>query len=266
MAVYGIMLAKAITLGVVEGMTEFLPVSSTGHLIITGDLLGFTEERAKTFEIFIQLGSIMGLLWLYRRKVTDIATTLHQAATQRFILNLFIAFLPAAVAGLLFHKAIKAYLFNPVSVACALIVGGIIILLIERKHISPRITHVDDMRPLDAFKVGLAQMLAMYPGISRSGATIMGGLLTGLSRTTATEFSFFLAIPTMFAATLYELYKSRSLLHAEDTLIFAAGFIAAFLTAMAVVKLFLAYVARHDFTAFAYYRIAFGCLVLLYFW
>ncbi len=261
-----LLLIKAIVLGIVEGMTEFLPVSSTGHLIITGDLLGFTGDSAKTFEIFIQLGSILGVVWLYRHKVATVARTLDQPASQRFVLNLFIAFLPAAVVGLLFHGAIKEHLFNPVSVAGALVVGGVLILLIERRRAPPRIHSVDDIRPLDAFKVGLAQCCALYPGVSRSGATIMGGLLSGLSRTAATEFSFFLAIPTMFAATLYELYQSRDLLQAGDLPIFAAGFIAAFLTAMAVVKLFLAYVARHDFSAFAYYRIGFGVLVLWYFW
>lgn len=266
MIIDALLLIKAIVLGIVEGMTEFLPVSSTGHLIITGDLLGFTGDSAKTFEIFIQLGSILGVVWLYRHKVATVARTLDQPASQRFVLNLFIAFLPAAVVGLLFHGAIKDHLFNPVSVAGALVVGGVLILLIERRRAPPRLHSVDDIRPLDAFKVGLAQCCALYPGVSRSGATIMGGLLSGLSRTAATEFSFFLAIPTMFAATLYELYQSRDLLQAGDLPIFAAGFVAAFLTAMAVVKLFLAYVARHDFSAFAYYRIGFGVLVLWYFW
>jgi len=266
MIVDTLLLLKAILLGILEGMTEFLPVSSTGHLIIAGDLLGFTGDSAKTFEIFIQLGSILGVVWLYRHKVTGIARTLDQPASQRFVLNLFIAFLPAAVVGLLFHGAIKVYLFNPVSVAGALIVGGVLILLIERRARSPRIHSVDDIRPLDALKVGIAQCCALFPGVSRSGATIMGGLLSGLSRTAATEFSFFLAIPTMFAATLYDLYKSRGLLVADDVPIFAAGFIAAFLTALVVVRLFLAYVARHDFSAFAYYRIGFGLVVLAYFW
>lgn len=266
MIVDGLLLLKAILLGILEGMTEFLPVSSTGHLIIARDLLGFTGENSNTFVIFIQLGSILGVVWLYRRKVTQVAMTLDQPASRRFVLNLLIAFLPAAVIGLLFHGAIKTYLFNPVNVAGALIVGGILILLIERRARAPRIHSVDDIRPLDAFKVGLAQCCALYPGVSRSGATIMGGLLSGLSRTAATEFSFFLAIPTMFAATLYELWQSRDLLHAGDALILAAGFIAAFLSAMLVVRLFLAYVARHDFSAFAYYRIGFGLLVLAYFW
>jgi undecaprenyl-diphosphatase len=266
MTVDSLLLIKAILLGILEGMTEFLPVSSTGHLIIAADLLGFTGASAKTFEIFIQLGSVLGVVWLYRRKVTGIALTLDRPASRRFVLNLLIAFLPAALVGLLFHGAIKDYLFNPVSVAGALIVGGILILGIERVARTPRIHSADDIRPLDALKVGLAQCCALYPGVSRSGATIMGGLLSGLSRTAATEFSFFLAIPTMFAATLFELYKNRDLLAAGDLPLFAAGFIAAFLSALAVVRLFLAYVARHDFTAFAYYRIGFGLVVLAYFW
>jgi undecaprenyl-diphosphatase len=194
-----------------------------------------------------------------------VALTLEQPASRRFALNLLIAFIPAAVIGLLFHEAIKTYLFNPLNVAGALIVGGILILLIERRARAPRIHSVDDIGPLDAFKVGLAQCCALYPGVSRSGATIMGGLLAGLSRTVATEFSFFLAIPTMFAATLYELWQSRDLLEAEDALILAAGFVSAFLSAMLVVRLFLAYVARHDFSAFAWYRIGFGLVVLAYF-
>ncbi len=260
-----LLVLKAVILGIVEGLSEFLPISSTGHLIIAGDLLGFTGERAKTFEIFIQLGAVLGVVWFYRRKLLGIVAGLNQPSMQRFALNILIAFMPAAVAGLLFHKTIKEHLFNPVSVAAALIIGGIVILLIERVPRQPHVTSLEDLRPMDAFKVGIAQMLALFPGVSRSGATIMGGLLTGLSRTTATEFSFFLAMPTMFAATLYELYKSRELLQAEDSLIFAVGFVSAFLTALLVVKLFLAYVGRHDFTVFAYYRIVFGALVLVYF-
>ncbi|MFZ5594514.1 MAG: undecaprenyl-diphosphate phosphatase [Pseudomonadota bacterium] len=260
-----LLVLKAVILGIVEGLSEFLPISSTGHLIIAGDLLGFTGERAKTFEIFIQLGAVLGVVWFYRRKLLGIVAGLNQPPMQRFALNILIAFMPAAVAGLLFHKTIKEHLFNPVSVAAALIIGGIVILLIERVPRQPHVTSLEDLRPMDAFKVGIAQMLALFPGVSRSGATIMGGLLTGLSRTTATEFSFFLAMPTMFAATLYELYKSRELLQAEDSLIFAVGFVSAFLTALLVVKLFLAYVGRHDFTVFAYYRIVFGALVLVYF-
>ena len=261
-----LLLFEAILLGIVEGLTEFLPVSSTGHLIIIGDLLKFTSEQAKTFEIFIQLGSVLGVVWLYRHKLVGVATRLNEPGAQRFVLNVFIAFLPAAFFGLLLHKYIKEHLFNPFTVAAALIVGGVVILIIERMKQKVRVTTVDDMSLTDALKVGLAQTLAMFPGVSRSGSTIMGGLLTGLSRTTATEFSFFLAMPTMLAATVYDLYKSWGLLRPEDFTMLAVGFVTAFITALIVVKLFLAYVARHDFTVFAIYRIIFGCVVLAYYW
>ena len=263
-----LLLVHAVVLGIVEGLTEFLPVSSTGHLIIVGDALGFTGERAKTFEIFIQLGSILGVMWYYRVRVWALASGMHRDPERRFILNLFIAFLPAAVIGLLTHKYIKAYLFSPVTVAIALIVGGILIFVIERWHAhrGARIHSVDELSPLDALKVGVAQTFSLFPGTSRAGATIMGGLLTGLSRTAATEFSFFLAMPTMFAATLYDLFKSREHLQASDTLLFAIGFVVAFVTAVFVVKSFLKYVGRHTFRPFAWYRIGFGTLVLFYFW
>lgn len=261
-----LLLFEAILLGIVEGLTEFLPVSSTGHLIIIGDLLKFTSEQAKTFEIFIQLGSVLGVVWLYRHKLLGVATRLSEPSAQRFVLNVLIAFLPAAFFGLLLHKYIKEHLFNPFTVAAALIVGGVVILIIERRKMKVRVTSVEEMSLMDALKVGLAQTLAMFPGVSRSGSTIMGGLLTGLSRTTATEFSFFLAMPTMLAATVYDLYKSWGLLRPEDFTMLAVGFVTAFITALIVVKLFLAYVARHDFTVFAIYRIIFGCVVLAYYW
>ena len=260
-----LVLLKALVLGIVEGLTEFLPISSTGHLIIAGHLLNFTGERAKTFEIFIQLGSIFGVMWFYRAKLGELAAGLPRPPAQRFVLNLFVAFLPAAFIGLLLHAYIREYLFNPISVALALIVGGIAILIIERLPRRTRVTDIAALTPLDAFKVGLAQTFALFPGVSRAGATIMGGLLCGFSRTVATEFSFFLAMPTMLAATLYDLYKSRGFLSADDALMFAVGFVSAFVSALVVVKLFLAYVARHDFSAFAYYRIGFGLLVLAYF-
>lgn len=259
-------LLHAIVLGIVEGLTEFLPVSSTGHLIITGELLGFTGERAETFEIFIQLGSILGVMWFYRQKLSSVAKGLGETTSQRFMLNLAIAFLPAAFVGLLAHGFIKQYLFNPVTVAGALIAGGFLILLIEQLPLTQRVTNLDALRPADAFKVGIGQVFALLPGVSRAGATIMGGLLAGLSRTTATEFSFFLAMPTMFAATLFDLYKNLHLLKPEDFSVFALGFLTAFVTAVIVVKLFLAFVARHNFAPFAYYRIGFGALVLIYFW
>ncbi|MEE9595236.1 MAG: undecaprenyl-diphosphate phosphatase [Acidiferrobacterales bacterium] len=258
-----VLLLTALILGVVEGLTEFLPVSSTGHLIIVGDFLGFTDAHAKTFEIFIQLGAILAVVWHYRQRL---AGFVDQGVAQRFWLNLTIAFVPAALVGLALHKQIKVYLFNPMAVAGALIVGGVIILLIER---TPRRAHVQDLeslRPSDALKIGVAQTLSLFPGVSRAGATIMGGLLTGLSRTTATEFSFFLAIPTMLAATSYELIASRHVLSPENTALFTVGFVTAFVTALIVIRAFLAYVAHHNFAAFAYYRIVFGLLVLIYFW
>lgn len=262
------LLIQAVILGLVEGLTEFLPVSSTGHLIIAGDLLGFTGERAKTFEIFIQLGSILGVVWCYRAKVWTLATGMRRTAERRFVLNLFIAFLPAALLGLLLHEPIKAYLFSPLTVAGALIAGGLAILAIERWYRRP-LARVQDLAAISVFEalqIGAAQCLSLFPGVSRSGATIMGGLLAGLDRRTATEFSFFLAMPTMFAATLYELFKNRHGLDATDAVTFATGFVAAFLTALVVVKTFLAYVGRHTFVPFAWYRIGFGLLVLAYCW
>jgi len=259
------LLIQTFILGVVEGLTEFLPVSSTGHLIIVGDALGFTGERAKTFEIFIQLGAILAVAWHYRVDVARL-TRVHHAAERRLLINLLIAFLPAALAGLMLHRFIKAHLFNPVTVGAALIVGGIVILLIERYPRRPRVAKIDAIGPPEALAIGFAQMLALFPGVSRAGATIMGGLVTGLSRTAATEFSFFLAMPTMFAATLYDLYKNIGELRAGDWLPFAIGFVTAFVTALIVVRVFLTYVSRHTFVPFAWYRIGFGVLVLWYFW
>lgn len=259
-------LIKAVILGILEGLTEFLPVSSTGHLIIAADAMDFEGERAKTFEIFIQLGAILAIVWNYRAKVLHVAShAFREDAATRFVVNLFVAFLPAAVLGLAFHNTIKTYLFNPVSVAAALIAGAIVILLIENRYRTPRINSVDEMTWRDALKVGFAQSMALFPGVSRSGATIMGGLIFGLSRTAATEFSFFLAIPTMLAATTYDLFKSRDLLSWSDMPVFAAGFVCAFVSALVVVRLFLKWVGRHSFKPFAYYRIALGALVLWYF-
>lgn len=260
------LLLTALILGAVEGLTEFLPVSSTGHLIIVGDFLHFNDAHAKTFEIFIQLGAIMAVVWHYRQRLGNFITGLNQDVAQRFWLNMGIAFVPAALVGFALHTQIKAYLFNPIAVAGALIVGGVIILLIERAPRRVRVRDLESLRPSDALKIGIAQTASLFPGISRAGATIMGGLLTGLSRTTATEFSFFLAIPTMLAATSYELFTSRHLLSPESTGVFVVGFITAFVSALMVIKAFLAYVARHNFAAFAYYRIVFGLLVLIYFW
>lgn len=257
---------KAVILGVVEGLTEFLPVSSTGHLIIAGDLLRFNGDTATVFEIFIQLGAILAVVWHFQEKILTTVANPNAVTSRRLITNLIIAFIPAAVVGLLFHHYITHYLFSPLTVAGALIVGGIAILAIERMPLSNRVQNMDAMTPMDALKVGVAQTAALFPGVSRAGATIMGGLLGGLSRPAATEFSFFLAIPTMFAATIFDLYKNRHLLQADDAITFAAGFILAFVSALLVVRLFLGFVRRHDFRYFAYYRIGFGAIVLFYFW
>ncbi len=257
------LLLIALVLGIVEGLTEFLPVSSTGHLIILGDVLGYNDDASKVFKIVIQLGAILAVCWDYRERLVGVATGLAtEPSAQRFVAMLFIAFLPAAVLGLMFHSTIKELLFNPITVATALVVGGLIILYVEKRAYHPRIESVDAMRWPDALKVGFAQALAMIPGTSRSGATIMGGLVFGLSRKAAAEFSFFLAIPTMFAATAYDLYKNWALLRVEDLPVFAVGFVAAFFSAMWAVKGFIRFISNHTFIGFAWYRIAFGLVVL----
>jgi undecaprenyl-diphosphatase len=262
-----LLLVKGFILGIVEGVTEFIPVSSTGHLILAGSLLGLDDERAKVFDIFIQLGAILSVVWLYREKLTSVVRELPRSSTaRRFAFNLMAAFLPAAVLGLAAHKAIKAHLFNPVTVAAALVAGGIAILLIERMDRSDRVGDMDEITLRQAAAIGLAQCLALFPGVSRSGATIMGGLVIGLKRKVAAEFSFFLAIPTMFAATGYDLMKNRGALSVSDIPLFALGFITAFLSALVVIKAFLKYVSRHDFTSFAWYRIVFGLAVLGFYW
>jgi undecaprenyl-diphosphatase len=255
---------KALILGIVEGLTEFLPISSTGHLILAGDLLDFNDERGKVFEIVIQFGAILAVCWEYRAKLVSVVSGLvqKQEAAQRFTLNLIIAFIPAAILGLLFASKIKAHLFAPVPVALAFIVGGLVILWAERRDHKISVESVDDMRWQDALKVGCAQTLALIPGTSRSGATIIGGLLFGLSRKAATEFSFFLAIPTLTAATLYEVVKYRSLFHAHDWWLFAVGAASSFVSAFFCVRWLLRFISRHDFTAFAWYRIVFGLVVL----
>lgn len=261
-----LLLAKAFILGIVEGLTEFLPVSSTGHLIIAGDLLNFNDEVGKVFEIVIQLGAILAVCWEYRDRLVRVAMSLpRERSAQRFVMNLFIAFLPAAVLGILFIKAIKAHLFNPFAVGVAFIVGALVIFWAEARKAAPRIHSVDEMSWRDALKVGLAQCFSLIPGTSRSGATIVGGMFFGLSRQTATEFSFFLAIPIMFAATFYDTYKHWGLLHAHDLPMFAVGFVTAFVAAFFAVRGLLKYVAHHTFVAFAWYRIVFG-VVLLYFY
>ena len=258
-----VILIKALILGVVEGLTEFLPVSSTGHLILAGDLLDFNDERGKLFEIVIQCGAILAVCWEYRVKLVTVISGLgSKPEARRFALNLAIAFTPLAVLGLAFGKAIKAHLFQPVPVALAFIIGGFIILWAEKREHSVRVHEVEDLSWSDALKLGFAQALALIPGTSRSGATIIGGLFFGLSRKAATEFSFFLAIPTLFAASAYQLYKERSLLHFDDIGMWAVGFISAFISAFLCVRWLLRYIASHDFTPFAWYRIAFGLVVL----
>ncbi len=257
------LLFKAAILGIVEGVTEFLPVSSTGHLILAGDLLDFNDEKGKVFEIVIQFAAILAVCWEYRTKILSVVCGLsRERAAQRFVTNLFIAFLPAAILGLLFAKAIKAHLFAPVPVALAFIVGGLFILWAEKRNHKITVESVDDMGWKDALKVGCAQSLALIPGTSRSGATIIGGLFFGLSRKAATEFSFFLAIPTLFAATVYEVVNYRNLFHAEDIGMFLAGSITSFVSAFLCVRWLLRYISHHDFTAFAWYRIVFGLVVL----
>ncbi len=261
-------LIVAIILGIVEGLTEFLPVSSTGHLIVAGSLLNYTGDRAKVFEIVIQAGAILAVCWEFRAKLVRVLRGLLSDRTaQRFAVNLAIAFLPAAVLGLLFSKLIKSVLFAPVPVALAFIVGAFIILWAERRQKSRpgdvRIDDVDAMRWTDALKVGCAQALALIPGTSRSGATIIGGMLFGLSRRAATEFSFFLAIPTLFAACAYEFVKNRDLLTATDIPAFGIGFVAAFVSAFLCVRWLLRYVSRNDFVPFAWYRIAFGVIIVV---
>ena len=258
----------AIVLGIVEGLTEFLPVSSTGHLIVAGSLLNYTGDRAKVFEIVIQAGAILAVCWEFRAKLIAVLRGLFSdRAAQRFALNLVIAFMPAAILGLLFSKIIKSVLFAPVPVALAFIVGAFIILWAERRQKNRpgdvRIDDIDAMRWTDALKVGCAQALALIPGTSRSGATIIGGMLFGMSRRAATEFSFFLAIPTLFAACGYEFVKNRQLLAATDFPAFGIGFVAAFVSAFLCVRWLLRYVSHNDFVPFAWYRIAFGAIIVV---
>jgi undecaprenyl-diphosphatase len=259
-----ILLGKALILGVVEGLTEFLPISSTGHLILAGDLLHFNDEKGKIFEIVIQCGAILAVCWEYRAKlISAVAGLGSERGAQQFVLNLAVAFAPVAVLGLLFGKAIKATLFKPVPVAIAFIVGAFVILWAERREHRTTVQSVDDMSWKDALKVGIAQCFALIPGTSRAGSTIIGGLLFGLSRRAATEFSFFLAIPVLFAASGYELLKHRALFSSADLGMFGVGFAAAFVSAFFCVRWLLRYISRHDFTAFAWYRIAFGLVVLV---
>lgn len=259
-----ILLLKALILGIVEGLTEFLPISSTGHLILAGDLLDFNDDRGKLFEIVIQSGAILAVVWEYRERLLVVARgAFNDKAAQKFILNLFVAFLPLAILGLAFGKAIKANLFNPIAVATTFILGAFVILWAEKREHAIRVQTVEEMTLLDALKMGLAQAMALIPGTSRSGATIIGGLFFGLSRKAATEFSFFLAIPTLGAATVYQLYKERALLNADDIGMWVVGFVSAFISAFLCVRWLLRFISSHDFTPFAWYRIVFGIVVLL---
>lgn len=275
-----LLLFKAAVLGVVEGLTEFLPISSTGHLILAASLLDFTGDAAKVFEIAIQTGAMFAVMWEYRQRLVSTLSGMgRKPEATRLVVNLVVAFIPAAIAGLLLGSAIKAQLFHPVPVALSFVIGGVIILWVERRHRAvfstqtaggskphARIESVDEMSTLDAFKVGLVQCAALIPGTSRSGATIIGAMLFGFSRQAATEFSFFLGIPTLIAAGAYSLFKERAHLHIADLPMFAVGVVTAFISALLCIRWLIRYVSTHDFTVFAWYRIVFGGLVLLTAW
>lgn len=253
-------------LGAVEGITEFLPVSSTGHLIVAARLLGRDGDADKLFEVVIQLGAVCAVCWQYRERLWTMARDLRGEKTRRMIVNLFLAFLPAAICGLLFYSHIKTYLFSPITVAAALIVGGAAIIFIEKKKRAPRISDIDELRAKDALIIGCCQTLALFPGVSRAGATILGAIVWGVERRAATEFSFLLALPTMFAAGAYDLFKNSELLTWSLAGEIAAGFIASFIAALFVIRLLIRYVSRHDFTPFGWYRIVFGIAVLAVFY
>lgn len=254
---------QAIILGIVEGLTEFLPISSTGHQIIVADLIDFGGERAMAFNIIIQLGAILAVVWEFRRKIIEVVLGLRsEPSARRFTVNLLVAFMPAVVLGVLFADFIHHHLFNPITVAAALVVGGVIMLWAERRDHRIEVEHVDQMNWTHALKIGLVQCLAMIPGTSRSGSTIIGGLLFGLSRKAATEFSFFLAMPTMVGAAVYSGYKYRDLFQPADLPVFAIGFVVSFIFAMVAVRALLKFIANHSYALFAWYRIVFGLLIL----
>ena len=261
------LLLKAAIMGIVEGLTEFLPVSSTGHLILAGALLDFNDERGKLFEIVIQSAAILAVVWEFRVRI---AATLggvgRDPKATRLLVNVGIAFLPLALLGLVFGKMLKAHLFNAPTVATTFIVGGLVILWAERRAHTTRVHSVDEMSALDALKVGIAQAAALIPGTSRSGATIIGGMLFGLSRQVATEFTFYLAIPTLGIATVYSLYKERALLSIDDLGMWVVGMVAAFVSAFLCVRWLLRYISTHTFVPFAWYRIGFGLVVLATWW
>lgn len=263
-----VLLFKSVIMGLVEGVTEFLPISSTGHLILTGDLLNFLDkEKRDVYEVFIQLGAMLAVVWEYRNKIGQTLAGAVRAGRERnLLINIAVAFVPAAAMGFLFNKMIKAMLFKPVPVALAFIVGGLVIYWAEKRTHTVRVETVDDLSLTDAIKVGFAQCFALIPGTSRSGATIIGGLFFGLSRKAATEFSFFLAIPTLSAASLYSLWKLRHALEMQDLGIFAVGFFASMVSAFFAVRALLKFISSHTFIPFVWYRIAFGLLVLLTAW
>ena len=263
-----VIMFKALILGIIEGLTEFLPISSTGHLIVFGSLLDF-KSNERVFEIAIQLGAVLAVVFEYRKRFSHVIRNVgHDKIVNRFVINLMVAFIPAAVVGLLFSKYIKEVLFNPIIVAIALVVGGFIILWVEKRqmHRTPKVTSVDDMRVKDALVVGLAQILALIPGTSRSGSTIMGGMIWGLERKVATEFSFFLAVPVMIAATTYDVLEHYKDFSAQDIGLIVIGFVAAFVAGLLAVKALLKFVASKNYVPFAYYRIIFGGLILLTWW
>ena len=262
-------LFDATIMGIVEGATEFLPISSTGHLIVAGSLLGVHDERGKVFEIAIQIGAIFAVIWAYRERFNGaIKGVTRVSNAQRFVWNLFVAFLPVAVLGLLLNKYIKAVLFNPYGVAAASIIGALVIFWVERpsmladRAVNARVRDVDDMTALDAIKVGFAQCFGLIPGMSRSGSTLIGGMLFGLSRNVATEFSFFLGVPTLAAASVYSLWKERALLSSADIPVFAVGMVVSFVVALVVIRWLIRFVATHSLRVFAWYRLAFGALIL----
>jgi undecaprenyl-diphosphatase len=259
-----VLLLKAAIMGIVEGLTEFLPISSTGHLILAGDLLDFNNEKGKAFEIVIQTGAMGAIVWEYRTKFWNVLARLgSDRGAQRFVANLAVAFVPAALLGLAFGGVIKSHLFRPIPVALVFILGALLILWAERRKHIIRVGSVDNMTWLDALKVGCAQCLALIPGTSRSGATIIGGLLFGLSRKAATEFSFFLAVPTLLSAGGYQLYNERAALTPPDLGWFGVGSAAAFISAFLCVRWLLRYISSHDFSVFAWYRIAFGIVIII---
>jgi undecaprenyl-diphosphatase len=260
-----VLLIKALLLGIVEGLTEFLPISSTGHLIVAGDLINF-HDSSQVFEVAIQLGAVLAVVFEYRQRFSRVMKGIgRDREVNRFVFNLGVAFMPAAVVGLIFSKQIKHYLFNPITVAIALVVGGLIIFLIEKyqKNRPPKVTDVDKMNWKDALTVGLAQILALIPGTSRSGSTIMGGMAFGLSRTVATEFSFFLSVPIMFAATFYDIYKNHEAFTSQSLGVISVGFIAAFISGLLAVRALLKFVSTNTFIPFAWYRIIFGIFILI---